>query len=529
MSKKTFLNFNFIKSTEDRFVNIYIDLNMAQSREDTSAEDTLDELLHNGARIEELPSDDQDPDYSDVSSEEEVEFTLPSGPPFPGNHLPKNLPPWLSPQTLTLFSNHPTLETKTFTTQAETTAQCLPLLLDPSQLKLPLNSHNIPHLNRIAHANFLKATLQPLPAPYVAADASRPWLFYWALAGLSFLDQDVSSYRTPLINTLRPLQNKTGGFGGGHGQLSHCAGTYAALLSLASVDALEVVDRKAMWHWLGSVKQTSGGFRMAVGAEEDVRGAYCALTALTLLNLPLELPADAPARKSGMTSFLDGLGEWVGRCQTFEGGISGAPNNEAHGAYAFCALACLSILDAPYISIPKYLDVESLARWLSSTQTRMEGGFAGRTEKLVDACYSHWVGGCWALLQAAMKLPQGQDLWNRAGLVRYLLCCGQQPGKKGGMRDKPSTRPDGYHTCYSLAGLSAAMNRYVYDDAGTEREVEGGRLESAFRWTAEEASGEERKQLVFDEVDAVKAVHPVFVLPMDVVEKVRKQFEQGGF
>lgn len=506
---------------------------MSLPREDTgSAEDTLDELLHRQSRIEELPSDDQDPAYSDISSgeEEEVEFSLPGGHPFPGNHLPKNLPPWLSNPTLNLFSNFPDVQTKTSESQQETTEQCLPLLLDPSQMKLPLNGHNIPHLNKSAHANFLRNTLLPLPAPYVAADASRPWLFYWALAGLSFLDQDVSGYRQSLINTLRPLQNRSGGFGGGHGQLSHCAGTYAALLSLACVDALEVVDRKAMWNWLGSVKQSSGGFRMAVGAEEDVRGAYCALTALTLLNLPLELPADAPARNSGMTSFLDGLGEWVGRCQTFEGGISGAPNNEAHGAYAFCALACLSILDAPHISIPKYLDTGSLARWLSSIQTRIEGGFAGRTEKLVDACYSHWIGGCWSLLQQALQLPKGQDLWSREGLVRYLLCCGQQPGKKGGMRDKPSARPDGYHTCYSLAGLSAGMNRYVYNTNEVKgKNEEGGRLQAAFQWEFEEANAEERRMWAFDKEDAVMGVHPVFVLPMDVVGRVRKQFEKGGF
>lgn len=33
--------------------------------------------------------------------------------------------------------------------------------------------------------------------------------------------------------------------------------------------------------------------------------------------------------------------------QSFEGGISGSPGTEAHGAYAFCALACLCILGKP--------------------------------------------------------------------------------------------------------------------------------------------------------------------------------------
>ena len=68
---------------------------------------------------------------------------------------------------------------------------------------------------------------------------------------------------------------------------------------------------------------------------------------ISLLNLPLDLPPAAPARKAGLKLLTDGLPEWLARCQTFEGGISGAPGNEAHGGYAFCALACLCILGEP--------------------------------------------------------------------------------------------------------------------------------------------------------------------------------------
>lgn len=39
--------------------------------------------------------------------------------------------------------------------------------------------------------------------------------------------------------------------------------------------------------------------------------------------------------------------------QTYEGGISGKPDAEAHGAYAFCALACLCILGEPQEMIPQ--------------------------------------------------------------------------------------------------------------------------------------------------------------------------------
>ncbi|EME45198.1 hypothetical protein DOTSEDRAFT_108593, partial [Dothistroma septosporum NZE10] len=431
------------------------------------------------------------------------------------------------PDTFNLFHND--ISTETSGKQTETAAECLPFLFGKEALAgIPTNSHGIPHLNRAKHITFLENGLGDLPAPYVLLDASRPWVFYWCMAGLSFLDEDVSHYKERLINTVRPLQNPTGGFGGGHGQYSHCAGTYACLLALAATGGLETVDRKAMWHWLGQVKQADGGFRMAIGAEEDIRGAYCAMTAITLLNLPLGLPTDAPARKAGLQKFTDGLGEWIGRCQTYEGGISGAPTNEAHGAYAFCALACLSIIDAPHVSIPKYLDVHALLRWLSGIQTNPEGGFAGRTNKLVDACYSHWVGGCWALIQAALfgtlSADTVKDCWSREGLIRYLLCCAQQPGKKGGMRDKPSCRPDAYHTCYSLAGLSAAQNHFLYDSKAAVRDSDSGRLTAGFNWTAISASEDERRAWQFDEEDAVKPVHPVFVLPFDVVDRARAQF-----
>ena len=458
------------------------------------------------------------------------------GIPFPGKHLlkskdrqQKGLPLWLQPTTLTLFPN--TLTTATSEAQNKVTAECLPLLTEQETQGLDLNSYGLPHLRRQHHAHFLHSWLQDLPAPYQAIDASRPWLFYWSLGGLSTLSEDVSHYRDALVETVRPLQNPSGGFGGGHGQLSHCACSYATTLALAAVGGLDMVNRRAMWEWLGCMKQADGGFCMAGGGEEDIRGAYCAMTILTLLHLPLELPPHAPARKAGLTSFLDRLGEWVGQCQTYEGGIAGAPTNEAHGAYAFCALACLSILDAPHVSIPKHLDAQALVSWLAARQTQPEGGFQGRQEKLVDACYSHWVGGCWALLQAAVlppTQPNQNDIWNRKALTRYLLTCAQQPGKKGGMRDKPSTRPDGYHTCYSLAGLSHAENRYTYDVEAAARDERSGRLTAAFNWSARRPTAEEMRELGVEGEELVEFVHPVFVLPTGVVERAKRQFEGLG-
>ena len=252
-----------------------------------------------------------------------------------------------------------------------------------------------------------------------------------------------------IIKTFEPLQNTSGGFGGGQGHLPHLAGTYAVVLAIAMVcseDAYNLVDRVGLWHWLGRLKSTDGGFQVCENGEEDVRGAYCALVTITLFNLPWQLPKDSPARAQGFVDFRDGLGAYLSRCQTYEGGISAGPNNEAHGAYTFCALACLCILGPPRETLKKYLDLRSLIRWLSARQYAPEGGFAGRTNKVVDGCYSHWIGGCWPLVEAALDGSHGLSsslsssstarLFDGEGLARYILGCCQAP--TGGLRDKPS-------------------------------------------------------------------------------------------
>ena len=166
-----------------------------------------------------------------------------------------------------------TLETETSYLQNQTIQECLPFLsgLQPG---VAYNEHGVPHLDRKRHIAFVEKSLQSLPAGWTAADASRPWMFYWALAALAIMGEDVSSYRERILSTVRPMQNPGGGFGGGHGQISHLAPTYAILLCLVMVggeEALELIDRRAMWKWLSILKQDDGGFQMSIGGEEDVR------------------------------------------------------------------------------------------------------------------------------------------------------------------------------------------------------------------------------------------------------------------
>ena len=287
------------------------------------------------------------------------------------------------------------------------------------------------------------------------------------------------------------------------------------------VEAYESIDRRKMWQFLGRMKQPSGAFSMAAGGEEDIRGAFCALVVLSLLNLPLELPPDAPVRKHGLTNFTDNLGEWVSKCQSFDGGISAAPGNEAHGAYAFCGLGCLSIVGPPKETLNKYLDMKALTHWLASRQCSPEGGYNGRTNKLVDGCYSHWVGGCWSIVEAA----SATGINNRYALARYILAACQF--KRGGLIDKPGKRADAYHTCYNLAGLSSTQHTYTYE-AEMQTDLGGSDLDAPYYWKPNGLF--EGEKIWAEETDLVGEVHPIFVIPFKAAHQCRKYFEEkGGF
>lgn len=97
------------------------------------------------------------------------------------------------------------------------------------------------------------------------------------------------------------------------------------------------------------------------------------------------------------------------------------------------------------------------------------------------------------------------------------------------MRDKPSARADAYHTCYSLSGLSAAQHHYTYDQEGATVDATTGRLTAAFNWRASSATAEEKDAWGYDQGDLVNFVHPVFVLPMDVVGPLRTKFQSASF
>ena len=321
-------------------------------------------------------------------------------------------------------------------------------------------------LRRETHVQYLLRSFELLPAGYSSLDSSRPWLVYWAVQSLSVMGHNIPTALA--LRCVRFLQRcwvrDTGGFAGGPAQDAHIAPTYAAvnaLCILASIDgvgeeaALGWMDRRLMQSFLLRMKQRDGSFSVCSDGECDTRGVYTAIAVASLLGIL------SPQLTAGTVDYLVA-------CQTYEGGMGGEPGNEAHGGYTFCAVAALLMLGAA-----NRVRLERVRQWAVRRQMRREGGFCGRTNKLVDGCYSWWVGALFPLLHLAHSSQQSLAVGaiDAVGLQRYVLLCGQSG--VGGLRDKPGKGPDLYHTCYCLSGLSVAQ--WLHDDGRPGGSSGGGK------------------------------------------------------
>jgi|LauGreSBDMM110SN_4_FD.fasta_scaffold17899_2 protein farnesyltransferase subunit beta len=346
------------------------------------------------------------------------------------------------------------------------------------------------------HIEYLmNGLLRPLPSGFVSLDASRPWMCYWIVHALQLLGKIIPNHiQERIINTLMHMQNPDGGFGGGPSQLSHAAPTYAAVLCLCSLgtdEALGIINKSTLYNFFMRIKDSeTGAFRMHVDGEIDTRGTYTVLAISRILNMLTD-------------ELVAGVSDYIKSCMSYEGGFGGEPGNEAHGGYNFCALAGLIILNKGH-----EIDIDSQEFWLLHRQLKLEGGFQGRTNKLVDSCYSFWQGSALAIvnmiknnesdisdleyylakyntgvtdadsndavevtleeLNSVLKVTgsNGPLSFDQHALQKYILHCAQQfegeaSARVGGMRDKPGKSRDFYHTCYSLSGLSIAQHSQV--------------------------------------------------------------------
>ncbi|PQP93286.1 protein farnesyltransferase subunit beta-like [Prunus yedoensis var. nudiflora] len=323
---------------------------------------------------------------------------------------------------------------------------------------------------------YLKGGLDNSQAP-----SARPWVCFWNLHSLALLGESVDAQlQNNIIYFLSRCQDPNGGYGGGPGQMPHLATTYAAVCSLVTLGghkALSSINRSEMYMFLQQMKHPSGGFRSLelylipyfspgfMMVEKLMSGPATAISVASILNILDD-------------ELVQNVGNYILSCQTYEGGISAEPGTEAHGGYTFCGVATMIMINQV-----NQLDLPRLIDWLVFQQGK-ECGFKGRTNKLVDCCYSFWQGGTFALLQRAcstfdtkLVIPVGgksfevnfndigynfvkrrvemEPLFDGLALQLYLLLCSQEVN--GGLKDKPGESRDFYHTCYALSGLSNAI------------------------------------------------------------------------
>ena len=312
-----------------------------------------------------------------------------------------------------------------------------------------------PLLLRGLHVAFLRQVLETtLPSGYAGLDASRTWLVYWSLAGLDLigaLDYDgMIDTRRACIRFLASCQSPDGGFGGGPGQAPHALSTFAALAALtilARDGGLGVVDTSRLLDFYTRLRVGDGSFRVTPDGEADTRAVYGVIAGATLAGT-------AASAETIRRRLWEGSSDFCARAFSHEGGVGGDPGNEAHGGYTYCALAATALLRAAGATASVSIDAHAAVKWLALRQTRW-GGYAGRANKVVDACYSFWQAGA-LVIASDLGGAHAAAALDADALARYVLRAAQDP--RGGLRDKPGKSADAYHTCYALGGLALAQH-----------------------------------------------------------------------
>jgi protein farnesyltransferase subunit beta len=247
-----------------------------------------------------------------------------------------------------------------------------------------------------------------------------------------------------------------------------------------SETAFGALHRPKLYRWISSLKNpVLGSFHMHLpDGECDVRAVYCAL----LVTLPTNMATK---------ELFQHCSWFVRSCQTHEGGFSGEPGGEAHGAYSFCGAAALTMLRG--WGTPETGGCERvlrLFRWLSHRQMMFEGGFQGRIHKLVDGCYSWWIGGCSRVLQLAARQVLGMPPLHESGFdgcasrlsVSIVSAALEPPEASRGLADHviattiPPPRRGAVPESAIVPGAAIAMTRAIAE--GTLVPFDPARLQS---------------------------------------------------
>ena len=309
----------------------------------------------------------------------------------------------------------------------------------------------------------------------IGLDSSHPWMLYWLISSYSTLKYDWNIPDSPVIAELDAkiehqeekylhnyaiktlsacLDANTGAFHGGGDMLfpavPHILTTYAAIhciCLLGTPEAYALLDTERILRFLANMQQPDGCFCVYPRGESDMRACYAAASIAALCGL-----STLTSQNQTATIDWNKTVQFIKSCQNYDGGFGALPGRESHGGYTFCAVATLALLsgniNAPALGLHDAFFLSDLSRdrllhWLVHRQMSTEGGFQGRVNKLVDGCYSYWIGAVLNLFNSTyinrdeFPLQEPACVWNPDALIRFLLqCCQSVPS--GGMLDKPS-------------------------------------------------------------------------------------------
>ena len=286
-------------------------------------------------------------------------------------------------------------------------------------------------------------------------------------------DIDIEDYKQKSIEFLKNHKNSVCGWSGYLVEDPSFIPLYGLTIFLGLLgteEAYELVDRKAFYDYIMKCKNPDGSFSAYPGAETDLRSTFAALFIAWMFNI--------------ITPELsDKLVEFTVSCQNYDGGFGPLPNCEAHGGYTYSAIGILTILNRM-----DAVNLNKCARWIADRQMPFSGGFNGRTHKLVDTCYTWWIGSPARTIANYLKIG---PFWNDKAMSEYILKCAQS--QYGGFRDRPPHKVDPFHTMWGCAGLCVCCN---HDS---------------------------------DDLKDIPEVNSISAIPLELFEKMKSYFEERPF
>ena len=211
--------------------------------------------------------------------------------------------------------------------------------------------------------------------------------------------------------------------------------TVSAIAICGTETSYQLINRESMYKFLLSLKNEDGSFSVSLGAEADLRSTYSALVIAKMLNILTD-------------DITKNVLEFTKACFNPDGGFGPLPHYESHSGFIHCGIGILYILGRL-----DDINLNKCVRYISLRQDEFSGGFSGRTNKLVDSCYSWWLGTAAKILAEHLNIP---PFWDVEAMSRYIIQCCQI--HSGGYCDSPPSNPDPFHTCYALAGLCTVGN-----------------------------------------------------------------------